>query len=189
VELVHGEKEAKYAELQHRLIYAKNIISPEEYAAVQAENAALQRSSTTSGSVGLDNAPAEGAHLNNRPSPHVKLPRSAVEQANIGRILLACGLVQSSTEGHHLADVSAVHVGGFTGESKNRMPMHDSSLVFTPIKRWEIEDAKKYMIDDSLLIFRRGKHNIKVIEVVPDSEYEKLGLTYPGVRKRISEGE
>ena len=72
VELVHGEKEAKYAESQHRLIYAKKTMSSEEYAAAQSKSAALQHPSATSDPMGFDKAPAQNAELHNRLNPHLK---------------------------------------------------------------------------------------------------------------------
>ena len=187
VELIHGQKEAQYAESQHRLIFAKNTMTPEQYAAAQAEFAGLPRQSSAEPQD--FEMPVEGVHLNNRPKPHLKLPRSAVENASIGRILLACGLAESATEGHRLAGRSGVHVGGLTGGPGKGMPMNDGAIAFTPVKVWKVEDTKKYLIDDKLLIFRRGKHNIRVIEVLSDAEYKELGLTYPGMRMPVSKDE
>lgn len=185
VELVHGEEEAKNAESQHRLIYARNTRSPGEYAAAQAEFTTQSRQSSVSGLEGLGTAPVED--VKNRPKPHMKLPRSAIEQSNIGRVLVATGLTKSASEGHRLAKVGSVYVGSRRGGSEGAMPMHDGSLAFSSVSAWSTGDAKKYMIDDNLLIFRRGKHNVKVVEVVSDEEYEELGLTHPGKPKSISE--
>jgi tyrosyl-tRNA synthetase len=180
VELVHGEKESKYAESQHRLIFAKNKMTPEEYAAAQAELANIIPPSPTE-------PPQAGivVESDNRLAAHLKLPRKAVEGVNIGKILLACGLATSSTEGHRLAEQQAVYVGGLKGGSEDEMVMNDVSLTFTSLKAWRIEDTQKYIIDDKLLIFRRGKSFIKIIEVMPDAEYEALGLSYPGMRKPL----
>lgn len=177
VELVHGEKEAQSAESQHRLIYTKNTMTPEEYAAVEAKLAAPSSAEL----------PADGiaSNANELPAAHLKLPRSVIEGANIGKLLLACGLATSGTEGHRLAAAQAIYVGGLTGKPEGLKVTNDSSISFTSINTWKIEDTAKFLVDDKLLILRRGKHFIRVIEAVSDAEYKELGLSYPGMRETV----
>jgi tyrosyl-tRNA synthetase len=54
------------------------------------------------------------------------------------------------------------------------------SLEFTPVKVWSPEDTKNFLIDGKLLILRKGKHNIRVVEMVSDEEWKQTGLSYPG---------
>src|SRR5207248_2611460 len=53
-------------------------------------------------------------------------------------------------------------------------------ISFTPVKLWFPQETQKFLIDAKLLILRRGKHNIRVIEMVSDDEYAASGQTYPG---------
>ena len=165
LELVHGVDEAKHAETQHRLIFqgkAAPFLSPEITAA--------------------ENGTAAQINLNNRPKANITLPRGLICTKSIGRILYACGLASSASEGHRLADHQAVYVGA--PSSGKKTAMNDGALSFTPVKTWFVEDTKKFLIDDELLILRRGKHNVRIIKVVPDEEYIASGSTFPGSEKQ-----
>jgi len=173
VELVHGAKEAKSVETQHRLVFQKS-------SSVDTEPELTDASTSQENSNGVNALKLGHITLNNRPKAHMKLPRSFVETKSIGRILYACGLAVSASEGHRLAAQQSVYIGGNPGIEKR--PMDDGALMFTSVKLWMPEDTKKYLID-GVLIFRRGKNNIRVVEVVDDEEYEKSGLTFPGMEK------
>ena len=81
VELVHGVKEANHAEAQHRLVFAKNTMTAEEYAAAEAKFSPTKSSEASS----------DGSEMvNSRPTAHLKLPRSAMQNSNLGKVLLAC---------------------------------------------------------------------------------------------------
>jgi tyrosyl-tRNA synthetase len=171
VELVHGEHEAKFAESQHRLVFSKGSLSPDDTAAAQVDG--------TVSSPPDANLRAGITTLNNRTKANIKLPRSLIEKTSIPRILYACGLVESTSQGHKLlAAHQAVYIGA---RPSLKEPMNDAALDFTPVKIWRTEDTQKFLIDDKLLILRKGKSNIRIIEVVSDEEYEKSGLTYPGM--------
>jgi tyrosyl-tRNA synthetase len=163
VELVHGKDEASSVKAQHELMFSK----------------APTPSSSHNDPVGVKALELPQVNVNNRPKAHLKLPRTLVETRSIGKILHACGLAASASEGHRLAAEQAVHIGGSPGGKKE--PMNDAALTFTPVKLWRPNDTSKYLIEDSLLIFRRGKHNIRIIEVIEDAEYKTLGLSYPGM--------
>jgi tyrosyl-tRNA synthetase len=164
VELIHGKQAAKHAEEQHRLVFQGRSIIPAEDE--KPDLAGI-------GALGL-----EHIHVNNRPKAQMKLPRSLIETKSIGKILFAAGLAESASEGHRLAAKQAVYIGG--SPTRHKMPMNDGALSFAPIKLWKPEETKTYLIGGNLLILRRGKHNIRIIEVVEDEEYEKSGLEYPG---------
>jgi tyrosyl-tRNA synthetase len=177
VELVHGEEEAKHAEAQHRLIFAKKTMTPEEYAAAETKLGVTSPGPQASGIV---------ANSNEGLTAHMKLPRSFVESSSIGKVLLACGLAASATEGHRLAAAQAIYVGGLTGrQGEETKVMQDISLSFTNIQTWKMEDIQNLLVDNKLLILRRGKNLVRIIEVITDSEYKKLGLSYPGMRKAV----
>lgn len=164
VELVHGKEAARNAEDQHRLVFGGPTNFPD--GDVKEALAGL-------GALSLDHV-----DLNNRPKTQMKLPRTLIETKSIGKILFAAGLATSASDGHRLAAQQAVYIGG--SPTAHKMPMNDGALSFAPIKPWKPEETKTYLIGGNLLILRRGKHNIRIIEVVEDEEYEKLGLEYPG---------
>jgi tyrosyl-tRNA synthetase len=186
VELVHGEEEARYAESQHRLLFAGKTMSTEEYAAAQAAATMPRPPAIEQQDFEL---PEDEIGVKRKLKPHLKLPRAVIDYANIGKILLACGLAKSASEGHRLVSSQAIYVGSLSGGTDHASPIPDGPLDFTLVKAWAKSDMKKYMIANQLLIFRRGKHNIRIIEVLPDHEYCELGLTYPGIRKMPDERE
>lgn len=159
VELVHGPDEAKAAELQHRLVFAKPH---------QRDN--ISPSSTE------DSAGPSPITLNNAPMANIKLPASLILNKSIGRILFAAGLATSASEGHRLASSNSVYIGAAPG--RQLKPMNDSALSFTPIKIWKVEETQRYLIggdnENKLLILRKGKHNVRIIEVVSDATWEEL---------------
>lgn len=172
VELVHGKQEAVSVKAQHQLMFQKPS-DPE----IDAQSPGL----TTNDLVSINALENAHINLNNRPKAHMKLPRSLFEHQSIGKILMACGLADSASEGHRLARQQAVHISGRSGG--NKQPMLDGALSFSPVKPWKPEETRKFIGDDDLVILRRGKHNIRIIDVVDDEEYKTLGLSYPGMPK------
>lgn len=165
VELAHGAHEAKIAEEQHRFLFGKQ---PEEPLIMEVPADADAKVGYTT--------------LNNKPRVNVQLPHSVVHQLSIGRILYASGLAASASEGHRLAQQSAVFIGGMPHGKKE--PMVDGFVNWTKIKPWKPEDTSKFLVHGDLLMLRKGKHNIRVIQVVPDEEYHSSGKTYPGQKLR-----
>lgn len=165
--LIHGEQEAKAAQEQHRMMYNKGgagiplvpSTSPDAYQPVQGHP-------TT---------------LNNAPRVDMILPESLILGKSIGKILYAAGLANSGTEGHKLALQQGAYIAGLPGRKVGQSgPMDPSQLTFNPIKLWFPQETARYLIDGKLLILRKGKHNIRVIQMVSDEEYKASGQTYPG---------
>jgi tyrosyl-tRNA synthetase len=174
VELVHGKHEALDLMKQRSLIF-KSPIQPYFGDKSSAQSAAGETTLDVSGASALDLAQV---NVNNRPRAQMKLPRSLVETKSIGKVLFAAGLAESKSEGHRLAQNQAVYIGG--APTKHKQAMNEAAVSFAAVKAWKPEDIKTYLIHDKLLMLRRGKHNIRIIEIVEDEEYEKSGLTYPG---------
>jgi tyrosyl-tRNA synthetase len=165
VELVHGEHEAKMAEQQHRLLFQKRPAPSQEDGVSREPDSDAKAGITT---------------LNNRPKADIKLPESLIHTKSIGRILYACGLAESASEGHRLAQHQGVYVSGPPHGGKE--PMNDGYVSWGAVKAWRPEDTKKFLIHGNLLMFRRGKHNIRIIHVIPDEEYVASGERYPGMQ-------
>ncbi|KAH6650984.1 hypothetical protein F5144DRAFT_589315 [Chaetomium tenue] len=163
--LVHGEEAAREARQQHQMMYNKVPLP------VVAE------------APGAEYEPPVGpTTLNNAPRIDMKLPRSLVMGKSIGRILYAAGLASSSSDGHRLAAQKAAYIGGMPGRRPGKgEPMDPSQLSWNPVTLWFPQETGKYLIDDKLLILRKGKHNVRIIHVVPDAEYEESGEQYPGM--------
>lgn len=137
----------------------------------------------------LEKVPNEpdNVSITNRPSPSMTLPRAFILTKSIGKLLYAAGLVDSATEGHKLVTNGGLYIGGQPSGAKG--PMEDSALRFTRISNWRIEDTARFLIDDRLLILRRGANNIRVIEVVDDAAYEQSGKTFPGYEAKQIESD
>ncbi|KAL2174779.1 uncharacterized protein P884DRAFT_263443 [Thermothelomyces heterothallicus CBS 202.75] len=168
VTLVHGEAAAKEAQEQHRMMYGKGgpIIQFTTTKAPGDEYAAPSGEPTTP---------------NNAPRIDMILPESLIMGKSIGRILYAAGLASSAKEGHRLAAQQAAYVGGMPGRSPGKgEPMNPAQLTWNPVKLWFPQETQKYLIDGKILILRKGKHNVRVIQMVSDEEYKASGQHYPG---------
>lgn len=170
LELIHGREEAESAAQQHRLLFSNR-------------SAPLEISSLTSSTTPKADPNNPHITVNNAPKPSIRLPRSLIFTKSIGRILYAAGLASSASEGHRLAANQAVYIGGPPGGE--RKSMMDGQLTFQSVKLWRPEETKNFLIQDRLLILRRGKHNIRIVEVVDDEEYAASGETYPGMTSKI----
>ncbi|PHH67308.1 hypothetical protein CDD81_35 [Ophiocordyceps australis] len=113
---------------------------------------------------------------NNRPRIDIKLPRSVLDLSP-GRILIAAGLAETGVEAQRLVKNQAAYVAAQPGQTRGLVP---GTLNWTPIKMWFPGETARYVIDDKLLILRKGKHNVRIIELIPDTEFSDLGYTYPG---------
>jgi tyrosyl-tRNA synthetase len=161
VELVHGSEEARDAESRHRTLFSKSGAAA---TTVLAEDGKKQE-------------PPAQITLNNAPKANIKLPVSLIYNKSIGRILYAAGLADSSSEGHRFVSAGSIYIGGMPGQ---KAAMSDAGLSFTPVKNWVIEDTAKFLVQGRLMILRKGKHNIRIVEVVTDKEWKESGIKYPG---------
>ncbi|KAI9674867.1 MAG: tyrosyl-tRNA synthetase [Trizodia sp. TS-e1964] len=161
--LVHGERESKDAEKQHRTMFGSKSIP-----------ASLLNQSDP---VEDPNAPGyvPTTHLN-APAMHIKLPRSLVINQSIPRILFSAGLVASRSKGQQVTASQGAYIGS-RADSKGSM---SDDLTFTPVKLWNPAKTESYIIDNDLLILRVGKWKVKIIKIISDEEFEQLGLSAPG---------
>ena len=163
VALVHGHAEAQATQDRHRLTYASR--------------------SKDGGSEAAEHDP-DSPHpitLNTAPQVDMQLPASLFKEGKVARILYAAGLVTSVSEGNRLAIRKGAYVGASPGQSANvnkGMPL--TQVDFTPVHLWFPADTKNFIIDDKYMVLRRGQHNVRIIEIVSDEEWEKSGRTYPG---------
>ncbi|TVY52428.1 Tyrosine--tRNA ligase, mitochondrial [Lachnellula cervina] len=166
VKIVHGAHEAKTAEEQHRFLFRKQ---PDEPAILNVEADAASRAGYIT--------------LNNRPNVNIQLPTSVVHNLSIPRILYACGLASSTADGTRLVQANAAFIAGMN-HKKDKVPMLDGSVNWTRVKPWATADTAQYIIHGDLLMLRKGKHNIRVIQIVPDDEYDASGKSYPGMKMK-----
>ncbi|TVY41800.1 Tyrosine--tRNA ligase, mitochondrial [Lachnellula subtilissima] len=155
------------AQEQHRFLFRKK---PEEPAILEVEVDAASRAGYMT--------------LNNRPNVNIQLPASVVHNLSIPRILYACGLASSTSDGTRLVQQNAAFIGGMN-HKKDKVPMMDGSVNWTRVKPWAVADTAKYILHGDLLMFRKGKHNIRVIQIVPDEEYDASGKSYPGMKMKL----
>jgi tyrosyl-tRNA synthetase len=171
VELVHGEEEAKAAEVNHRLLFGKKTLA----SLLEATPAIPKPTGLNAIEPEKPKGPAP-VTLSNVPQVKITLPRSVLAKS-IGKIVYAAGLATSSSEGHRAVSNGSLYIGGTPGQKK---AMDDSELKFTPVKNWIIADTSRYLVGDDILILRRGKHNIRIVKFVGDAEWQASGATYPG---------
>lgn len=113
---------------------------------------------------------------NNAPRSDIQLPRSVIDLSP-AKILQAVGLAESGSEGQRLVAAQGAYVAGSPGQQRGLVP---GNLTWTPMKMWFPGEASKFVIDEKLLILRKGKHNIRIVELVSDEEWKESGRFYPG---------
>ena len=159
VGLVHGEAEAKKAEMQHRSVFRR-----------AAPNAADRPGSEFDAPDSL--TPATSS---NTPTANMILPASLVYNQSPSRLLYVAGLVGSRSEGQRLVDARGAYIGSRPGRSGQ---MTDE-VTFINLKGWKPQETEERLVDGKLLILRAGKWKVRVIDVVGDDEFERLGLDAP----------
>lgn len=177
LEIVHGRTEAYRAAEQHRLLFPGSAANT-PLRVEQLSNAEVNSSFNPD----INRRLNKGAPLisaENTPPPHLTLPKSLVLNTSIANVLHAAGMTSSRGEASRLLIKGGAYIGSRPGNSGT---MSDQ-LEYTPIKNWDIKETRKHIIDDSLLILRVGKWKVKLIRLVSDEEFERLGLSYPGMEE------
>ncbi|KAG5942006.1 hypothetical protein E4U60_007552 [Claviceps pazoutovae] len=125
----------------------------------------------------LEPAPHTGiVTANTAPRSDIQLPQSVIKLSP-AKILFAAGLVGSSSEGQRIVSAEGAYVAAQPGQTRGLVP---GSLSWTPIKMWYPEETARYLIDETMLILRKGKRNVRIVELIPDAEWKASGKTYPG---------
>ncbi|KAI1207056.1 uncharacterized protein F4807DRAFT_436892 [Annulohypoxylon truncatum] len=160
VALVHSFQEAVNTQNRHKGLFSKGDTEVTKYPSEGPANA------STAAAFQCD----------------IQLPESLIMGKSISRILFAAGLADSITDAHRLTKHQGAYVGGRPGSPNDPLDraMRSGDLSFTPIKNWFPQETQNYLIDKKLLILRRGKHFVRVVEMVTDEEWSKRGMTYPG---------
>ncbi|KAK2003881.1 Nucleotidylyl transferase [Colletotrichum falcatum] len=167
--LVHGADVAIREQQQHKLIYSKGGDAAQIAGASEAGQDHLTPYEAIEG---------HPTTLNNAPKMDIQLPADLIYNQGIARILYAAGLASSVSEGHRIARAQGAYVAAAPG--KDMRGLVPGNLDWTPVKLWYPQDVPKFLIDGRVLIVRKGKHNIRIIEVVSDQEWQESGKAYPG---------
>ncbi|PHH76242.1 hypothetical protein CDD80_1691 [Ophiocordyceps camponoti-rufipedis] len=155
--LAHGVERATREQKQHRLLKGEKLAEEEG-----------------DGKWTLDSD--QPVTPNNAPQSDIELPYSVMELAP-GKILYAAGLAASASDGHRLTANQGAYVAAAPGQERGLVP---GNLSWTPMKMWFPGETKKYLIDDQLLILRKGKHNVRIVKLVSDEDWKASGKSYPG---------
>ncbi|KAH9897563.1 tyrosyl-tRNA synthetase [Xylariomycetidae sp. FL2044] len=187
VGLAHGLKEAQAVQEHHRQLFGK------------ADDAATTSAGGWDRAVPIypDINKAQAADLAPRFRIDIQLPEKLILGSSLARIVRSAGFANSATEANKLLKQQGIYVGGAPGRKSAIQPgMQPGHLTFTPAKAWFPEDTRNFLIDGKILILRRGKHFVRVIEMVSNKEWEASGKSYPGepgsgharkLRERLSE--
>ncbi|OCL11771.1 hypothetical protein AOQ84DRAFT_286537 [Glonium stellatum] len=187
VELAHGASAAKNAEIQHKQMFSqgtgtihlsalKEGVSQEqegEPAAKDGINSKNPQESYMSPSL---NPKAPAVSSQNAPSKHTVLPRSLVFGQAFPKILHAAGLASSKGEGHRLV----MNQGAYVASDPSQAGRMGDALTWLPIKNFDPELAKHFILEGNLLVLRVGKWNIRMCRIIDDEEFEAQGLSCPG---------
>ncbi|KAI0178988.1 hypothetical protein GGR52DRAFT_534335 [Hypoxylon sp. FL1284] len=161
VALVHGLNEAVATQERHKGLFSRG-----------------------GGTAEVSSYPTSGPSTANLASgfrADIQLPESLIKGKSISRILFASGLADSVSDGTRLAKHQGAYIGGSPGQpSAVNKGMRFSELTYTPIKNWFAQDTRNFLIDGKLLVLRRGKHFIRLVQMVSDEEWAASGKSYPG---------
>jgi tyrosyl-tRNA synthetase len=113
---------------------------------------------------------------NNAPRSDIQLPQSILKLSP-AKILFACGLASSASEGQRLVSKGGAYVAAQPGQKRGLVP---GNLNWTPMQLWFPEETAKFVIDEKILILRKGKHNVRIIELISDEDWKATGKVYPG---------
>jgi tyrosyl-tRNA synthetase len=178
VELVHGLGNAQEAEAQHRKLFSQKLSVRDIRATAKGDTA------TEVGKVGYStdvnnslNKYAPQTNTENMGPTRMKLPMSLILDQPLSKILWSAGLVSSRSEGQRLINNRGAHIGSTSDRTGRDM---GDGLSFAPITSWKPGETSRFIIDGNLLILRVGKWKVKIIDIVSDEEFEKVGLTTPG---------
>ncbi|KAI9838718.1 MAG: tyrosyl-tRNA synthetase [Sclerophora amabilis] len=158
--LLHGETAAREAEMQHRGLFGASPGSTDDHNSPDAKQ-----------TPSLVPKPWQST-----PDLNITLPKSLVINQPFPRVLHSAGLVQSRSEGHRLCNKQGAYVGSRPGQVGG---MGDS-LKFTPIKLWDAKHTKEYLLEGNMMVLRIGKWKVKIVRLINDDEFDRLGLDAPG---------
>ena len=131
------------------------------------------------------NAPQTNAAT--RYAHQTTIPRSIVNQGSTARVLHALGLVNSGSEGERLIRAKGAYVGANPAGNAT-MP---DQLIYHQLKDQAPGQVAQYVLDDTLLIMRAGKWNVKIARLIDDAEFDRKGLDCPGwtqFKQKMSQG-
>ncbi|KAI0188194.1 hypothetical protein EV127DRAFT_392342 [Xylaria flabelliformis] len=113
--------------------------------------------------------------------PDIQLPESLITGTSISRILHAAGLADSANDAHRLIVHRGAYIGGAPGRSAhNNVEMRLGEVTFQSVKNWFPSETRNFLIDGKILLLRRGKHFIRIVEMISDEEWKASGKSYPG---------
>ncbi|KAJ9661335.1 tyrosyl-tRNA synthetase [Coniosporium apollinis] len=171
VELVHGKDEARQASVQHRMLFGKATGRVTQPSTEQE----LSNEILKPGDSKISGA-TNSIHAFEAPKPSVTLPRSLVVGQPTAKVLWSAGLVKSRSEGGRLI----ISGGAYIGTRPDKVGLKANELVWTNATKTGGQLRKSFLIEDSLLVLRAGKWNLKVVKVVSDEDFEALELDAPG---------
>jgi tyrosyl-tRNA synthetase len=178
VELVHGLGHAQQAEEQHRKLFGQKISIKDLRSPAKAENVTEIGKAGYSTDVNPSLSKyAPQTNIENMGPTRITLPASLILDQPLSKILWSAGLVSSRSEGQRLINNRGAHIGSTSDRAGRDM---GDGLSFAPITSWKPYETSRFIIDGNLLILRVGKWKVKVIDIVGDEDYEKMGLTAPG---------
>lgn len=146
------------------------VHGPEEALKTRSEHETMRNPTLAS----LSRQPASGSQQEqSSDSQRISLPMSLVHKTPFSRILYHAGLAATKSEGARAISKGGAYVAS---ASPNASTHRDGELNFVPIK----DQVASEMVRDGLLILRIGKWKVRVVQVVPDEDFEALGQEAPG---------
>lgn len=172
-ELIHGVDAAAEAGKQHRALFKKDMSLDEilEF----AKNQKTQAPTTVDGHPAVTKN-AKPQSIDKYSTTQIELPRGAIMNQPLSRVLWSAGLAASKNEAQKLIN----NKGAYIGAKNSGDGQMSDSLTYLSIQDPKWEWWEKYILDGNLLILRTGKWRVKIINIVSDAEFVEKGLICPG---------
>lgn len=157
VELVHGAKVQAETRAQHSTLRVPTLAS------ILSTTSAKDNAEASSTSKGTDPNASE----------RILLPQACVHGHSLSRILFFAGLAETRNAAQKMVQRGGVYVATLP-TSPSAGAEDQQALGFVAIKESARSAMNGYLLRDNLLVLRLGKWKIRIIEVVPNAEYQKL---------------
>ncbi|KKA26252.1 hypothetical protein TD95_000047 [Thielaviopsis punctulata] len=168
VSLIHGAEVAIREQRQHLALFGKSMVTMPDGTVPKNLERKYYDGSDVEANPNTSNGIQQTA---------MQLPRDLLMGKSIAKIMYACGLCESASAAQRLINNGGMYVAAAPGQM---VALNPGSLDWTPVRNWFPSDTAKFLIDGKLLIVRRGKRNIRIIEMVEDDVWKASGQTYPG---------
>ena len=166
VTMIHGEDKCQEVEAGLKMLYSG------QWSTVPSS---VTNSSGNAGSDGKQ----QHITAENAGGTRMLLPRSAVYNKPFASILHAVGFTETKSEANRLIAAGGAYVGSQPGMKGGHLGALGDSLKFLQIMTWPPAETERFVVDEKILVVRKGKWKVRIVELISDLEFVQRGLPSP----------